>query len=308
MWAERCAGCGDCVLGYTGGICPVARCSKRIFNGPCGGSTKGKCEISPDVDCAWQLIWDRLKELGQTELYSKIMAPKDWRTARDGGPRRIVREDMAHMKSDSNLEKVLAAGHFAVTGELGPPRGANLQAAVKEKAAHLKGMVDAVNVTDNQTAVVRMASWAVSLVLKEMGMEPNYQMVCRDRNRLAMQSDILGAAALGINTMLCLSGDHPSFGDHPRPPTCTTSIPSSNCLQMVTAMRDEGKLPGGRRHRHPSQACSWARRPTPSATPLSFGCCAWARRSRPGLILFRHNVFTIWSVSRNICVRRSTWA
>jgi ferredoxin len=94
VWAERCQGCGDCVLAYTGGICPVARCSKRIFNGPCGGSTKGKCEIDPEVDCGWQLIWDRLKSLGQTELYSKIMEPKDWRTARDGGPRRIVREDL----------------------------------------------------------------------------------------------------------------------------------------------------------------------------------------------------------------------
>ena len=147
------------------------------------------------------------------------------------------------MKSDSNLEKVLAAGHFAVTGELGPPRGANLQ-ATKDKAGHLKGMVDAVNVTDNQTAVVRMASWAVSLVLKEMGMEPNYQMVCRDRNRLAMQSDILGAAALGINTMLCLSGDHPSFGDHPQAAN-VHDIDSIQQLQMVTTMRDESRFMGG---------------------------------------------------------------
>jgi len=147
------------------------------------------------------------------------------------------------MKSDSNLEKVLAAGHFAVTGELGPPRGANLQ-AIKDKASHLKGMVDAVNVTDNQTAVVRMASWAVSLVLKEMGMEPNYQMVCRDRNRLAMQSDILGAAALGINTMLCLSGDHPSFGDHPQAAN-VHDIDSIQQIQMVTTMRDQGRFQGG---------------------------------------------------------------
>jgi ferredoxin len=94
VFQEMCRGCGDCVLAYTGGICPVARCSKRIFNGPCGGSTKGKCEIDPEVDCAWQLIWDRLKALGQTELYSRIMEPKDWRSARDGGPRKIVREDL----------------------------------------------------------------------------------------------------------------------------------------------------------------------------------------------------------------------
>jgi methylenetetrahydrofolate reductase (NADPH) len=147
------------------------------------------------------------------------------------------------MRSDSNLEKVLEAGHFAVTGELGPPRGANLQ-AIKDKASHLKGMVDAVNVTDNQTAVVRMASWAVSLVLKEMGMEPNYQMVCRDRNRLAMQSDILGAAALGISTMLCLSGDHPSFGDHPQAAN-VHDIDSIQQIQMVTNMRDQGRFQGG---------------------------------------------------------------
>jgi ferredoxin len=95
VWAERCQGCGDCILGLTGGICPVARCSKRLFNGPCGGSTAGKCEISPETDCAWQLIWDRLKALGQTDRYEQIMAAKDWRTSRDGGPRKIIREDLA---------------------------------------------------------------------------------------------------------------------------------------------------------------------------------------------------------------------
>ncbi len=95
VWAERCQGCGDCVLGITGGVCPVARCSKRLMNGPCGGSTKGKCEISPEVDCAWQLIWDRLKALGIEKRYEEIMEAKDWRTSRDGGPRKIVREDLA---------------------------------------------------------------------------------------------------------------------------------------------------------------------------------------------------------------------
>lgn len=95
VWAERCQGCGDCILGITGGICPIARCSKRIFNGPCGGSSKGKCEISPETDCAWQLVWDRLKALGRLDLYEEIIEAKDWRTSRDGGPRRIVREDLA---------------------------------------------------------------------------------------------------------------------------------------------------------------------------------------------------------------------
>ena len=95
VWSERCQGCGDCVLGITGGVCPVARCSKRLMNGPCGGSTRGKCEISQDVDCAWQLIWDRMKALGIEKRYEEIMEAKDWRTSRDGGPRKIVREDLA---------------------------------------------------------------------------------------------------------------------------------------------------------------------------------------------------------------------
>ncbi|MBN1847371.1 MAG: methylenetetrahydrofolate reductase C-terminal domain-containing protein [Deltaproteobacteria bacterium] len=95
VWSERCQGCGNCLLGLTGGICPVARCSKRLLNGPCGGSTKGKCEINPEIDCAWQLIWDRLKALGQEERYSDIIPAKDWRPSRDGGPRKIIREDLA---------------------------------------------------------------------------------------------------------------------------------------------------------------------------------------------------------------------
>jgi len=95
VWAERCQGCGDCLLGLTGGICPIARCSKRLLNGPCGGSTGGKCEISPEVDCVWQLIWDRLKTLGMQDRYEDIMPAKDWQTSRGGGPRKIIREDLA---------------------------------------------------------------------------------------------------------------------------------------------------------------------------------------------------------------------
>lgn len=94
VWAERCAACGQCILGLTGGICPIARCSKQLLNGPCGGSSKGKCEVSPEIDCAWQLIYDKLKAQGRLQLLLEITPPKDWRTSRDGGPRKIVREDL----------------------------------------------------------------------------------------------------------------------------------------------------------------------------------------------------------------------
>jgi methylenetetrahydrofolate reductase (NADPH) len=150
---------------------------------------------------------------------------------------------MINMKSGSNLEKVLKAGHFAFSGELGPPRGANVE-AVRKKASHLKGMVDSVNITDNQTAVVRMSSWAACLLLIQEGLEPNYQMVCRDRNRLAMQADILGSSAHGIRNILCLSGDHQQFGDHPQ---CkgVFDIDSMQLIHMVKKMRDEGKFLNG---------------------------------------------------------------
>ena len=147
------------------------------------------------------------------------------------------------MKSGSNLEKVLSAGKFAVTGELGPPRGGDAS-AIAEKAQPLKGMVDAVNITDNQTAVVRMASWAASTLLMKEGLEPNYQMVCRDRNRIAMQSDILGAHALGVRNMLCLSGDHQLFGDHPKSKK-VFDIDSMQLISMAKKMRDEGKFLNG---------------------------------------------------------------
>lgn len=94
VWTERCQGCGQCILARTGGICPVSRCAKRLFNGPCGGSTKGHCEIDKDLVCGWQLILDRLTELGKMEDYEKLTPIKDWSTERAGGPRKVVREDV----------------------------------------------------------------------------------------------------------------------------------------------------------------------------------------------------------------------
>jgi methylenetetrahydrofolate reductase (NADPH) len=147
------------------------------------------------------------------------------------------------MNTESRLEKILASGELAVTSECGPPRGARPE-KVKEKAALLKDHVDAINVTDNQTAMVRMSSFAAGVIIKQMGLDPIIQMVARDRNRLAMQSDIIGAYAFGINTMLCLSGDHAKFGDHPMAQG-VFDIDSVQMINMVRRMRDEEVFQGG---------------------------------------------------------------
>ncbi len=145
--------------------------------------------------------------------------------------------------TDSRLEKILRAGHFAVTGECGPPRGADPE-AVRKKCRILKDKADAFNITDNQTSVVRMSSIASSVIMMQEGMEPVMQMVCRDRNRIAMQSDILGGAALGIKNMLCLSGDHQRFGDHPQAKN-VFDLDSIQLISMVRKMRDESRFLGG---------------------------------------------------------------
>ena len=140
-------------------------------------------------------------------------------------------------KSGSNLERVLRAGDFAVTAELGPPKNADAD-VIRQKAAQLRGLVDAVNITDNQTAIVRMSSVGAAVLAMQEGLEPVLQMTCRDRNRLAMQADLLGAWALGLRNLLCLTGDHQSFGNHPQAKN-VHDLDSVQLVQMVTAMRDD---------------------------------------------------------------------
>ena len=147
------------------------------------------------------------------------------------------------MKTLSTLQKILDGGVFAVTSECGPPRGANPD-VIRKKAEFLRGVVDAINVTDNQTAVVRMSSIASCIILKQMGLEPIMQMVTRDRNQIALQSDILGAAAHGISNILCLSGDHQHFGDHKKAKN-VYDLDSVQLIQTVRTMRDSGTFLSG---------------------------------------------------------------
>jgi len=147
------------------------------------------------------------------------------------------------MKAGTNLEKVLESGKFAVTAEAGPPKGTGAQVILR-KGELLRSCCDAVNVTDNQTAIVRMSSLAGCVLLKQEGVEPVMQMVTRDRNRIAIQSDVLGAVALGISNILCLSGDHQKFGNHPTAKG-VFDIDSIQLIQTLKNMRDEKKFLSG---------------------------------------------------------------
>jgi len=157
----------------------------------------------------------------------------------------------AEVRTPSKLEKILKSGQLAVTSECGPPRGSDPE-VIKSKAAMIKDYVDAINVTDNQTSVTRLCSLASCIHLKLMGLEPVLQMVTRDRNRIALQSDILGAASFDIHNILCLSGDHQSFGDCPTGQN-VHDLDSMQLIQTVRHMRDEGRFLGGDEIKRPPQ-------------------------------------------------------
>ena len=182
-------------------------------------------------------------------------------------------------KTPSRLEKVLAAGAFAVTSECGPPRGSDPEVIV-EKANLIKDHVDAVNITDNQTSMTRMCSLAACIRLKLMGLDPVLQMVTRDRNRIALQSDILGAASFDIHNILCLSGDHQSFGDCAQGQN-VHDIDSIQLVQTVRHMRDDGKFLGGDDIKRPPQMFVGAAA-NPFADPYEFRVPRLAKKAAAG--------------------------
>ncbi|HAA38400.1 MAG TPA: 5,10-methylenetetrahydrofolate reductase [Firmicutes bacterium] len=143
----------------------------------------------------------------------------------------------------SNLQKVLESGAFAVTGELGPPKSGQRD-VIEHHASHLKGVVDSVNITDNQTAIVRTSSIATGRILLDMGIEPNVQMTVRDRNRIAIQADVLGAVALGMKNILCIQGDHATLGNEPKAKN-VNDLDSMNLISALKKMRDEQEFIGG---------------------------------------------------------------
>jgi methylenetetrahydrofolate reductase (NADPH) len=183
------------------------------------------------------------------------------------------------VSNTSRLKSVLEKGEFAVTAECGPPKGADPQ-VILNKAETLRGKVDALNVTDNQTAIVRMSSMAACSLLRTAGLDPVLQMVVRDRNRIALQSDILGASALGVRNVLCLSGDHQIFGNQPQA-VGVFDLDSIQFIQTVKAMRDDGVILGGEElASKPNMFIGAAA--NPFADPLSFRAIRLAKKITAG--------------------------
>ena len=251
---EMCRACGDCILFETGGICPIARCAKSLLNGPCGGQASGKCEVGGwKNDCAWVLIYNRLKERNKLDLFRKFRIPRDYRISEHprelGGEVAEKKEESERVEERvsgpfkreaySELMKQIEAGKFVFTGELEPVKTTNLH-EVLEGAKTLKGHVVAINVTDNPTSFGYMNALVPSyMIQREVGVEAVYQMTTRDRNRLALLSDVLAAGALGIKNILVLTGDHTTVGDTPESKP-VFDLDSATFTYMLRKVIDEG--------------------------------------------------------------------
>lgn len=251
----NCQECGQCILQHTGMVCPM-NCPKQMRNGPCGGPIGDRCEVYPDRPCVWLKIGDFSRQLGWMNRLEKLQGPVDWSLQGSSAwinlfqgkatpiplsekPRSAPRQ----IRAGSRLELTLAAGHFAVTAELSPPKSANA-AIVRKKADAMLGYVDGCNVTDNQRGVAHLSSFAACLIAMERGLEPVLQISCRDRNRLAIQSDLLGAAAVGMKNVLLLTGDHMVYGDQPNAKP-VYDLDSVSALGVARRMRDEAKFLNG---------------------------------------------------------------
>jgi methylenetetrahydrofolate reductase (NADPH) len=182
--------------------------------------------------------------------------------------------------SGSNLEKILEAGHFAVTGELGPPQSADSE-EIKHKASLLKGNCDAANITDNQTAIVRMSSIGAGVLAYQEGLEPIIQMTCRDRNRLAIQSDLLGAYALGMRNLLALTGDHQRFGNHPTAKN-VFDMDSVQLVHNVASTRDDKVFECGDTFTGPEPRFFVGAAAAPFADPIDFRPYRLAKKVKAG--------------------------
>jgi 5,10-methylenetetrahydrofolate reductase len=252
-WFFDCRMCGYCLLSANGMACPM-NCPKSVRNGPCGGvRPDGGCEVDHDMQCVWVEGWRGVQHMPAHAFPLLPNAPASARQSGTSSWLRMARGEHTPppicgapaTSTDSEFERLLSAGTFAVTAEFSPPDSAD-PAEVSERLAHFRGHVDAINVTDGSGANCHMSSLGVSALLRQAGCEPVMQITCRDRNRIAIQGDILGAAALGIRNLLCLTGDSTVVGDHADAKP-VFDLDSMSLLQTARIMRDEGRFLSGRK-------------------------------------------------------------
>jgi 5,10-methylenetetrahydrofolate reductase len=249
-----CRMCGQCVLSSNGMSCPM-NCPKQVRNGPCGGvRPDGTCEVDPNMRCvglegwrgAVQMSAGRLPDAPTAPAQHHLTGTSTWlRLITDKKVAPCVASEAPVQRSGSKFEELLATGAFVVTAEFPPPDSADA-ADVTARLDPFRGCVDTLNVTDGSGANCHMSSLSVSVLLMQAGCEPVMQIGCRDRNRIAIQGDLLGAAALGVKNVLCITGDHVSNGDHPAAKH-VGDLDSLTLLATARKMRDAGEFLSGRK-------------------------------------------------------------
>lgn len=248
-----CQMCGRCALATNGMACPT-NCPKRLRNGPCGGvRADGACEAKPDMRCVFVEGWNGSQRMAglpsrvpDPPLDHRLAGTSSWLRVVTGDPQPAAPLAPPPMAPPvvSRLQGLLASGTFAVTAEIAPPDSADPD-EVRRRIDVFDGCVDALNVTDASGAHCHMSSLAVSVLLLQAGCEPVMQLTCRDRNRIALQGDILGAAALGVRNLLCLSGDDVANGDHPGARQ-VGDLDSVSLLAAARGLRDDARYLSGR--------------------------------------------------------------
>ena len=260
-----CKMCGDCLLSSTGMSCPMV-CPKNVRNGPCGGvRDNGFCEVDPDLPCVWVDGWDGIKKSSTVKRYLMPRKQADFDRQGTSAWVREIERRSPHIEIQpihspaydavpderrspyppNSFEALLKAGGFAVTAELSPPDSSDPD-DIARRASLFEGLADAVNVPDGSGANCHMSSLASSVILKNLGLTPIMQFACRDRNRIALQGDILGAAALGIKNLLCLTGDGVAAGDQPGAKP-VFDLDAVTLLRTASHMRDQGEFMSGRK-------------------------------------------------------------
>ena len=250
-----CRMCGQCVLSASGMACPM-NCPKQLRNGPCGEvSPQGRCEVDPALRCVWLEAFEGAGKMRDRAAILRVQPAVDrrlegsstWIRTIVSGDAPREREDSARAEASdrSPLEQACRSGRFVVTAEVSPPDSADPEDLLR-RARPLRGLVDALNVTDNAAAHCHMSSLAASALLARDGHQPVFQIACRDRNRLAMQADILGAAALGVRNLLCITGDDVAAGDHPQA-RAVFDLDAVSLLETARGLRDRGSYASGRK-------------------------------------------------------------